>query len=84
MGSGGGGDVCFTVSAGGLMGVKRGHGRLRLRSGGLTVGGVGGPASTDPTDCWFNNSSKHQSRMYPLQRTTLIKHGGAVSVIKER
>lgn len=33
-----GGDVCFTVPAGGLMGVERGHGRLRIPSGGLTGG----------------------------------------------
>ena len=43
-----------------------------------------GLASPDPTDCWFNNSSKHQSRVCPLQRTTLIKHGWPVSVLKER
>lgn len=53
-----GGDVCFTVPAGGLMGVERGHDRLRIPSGGFDGGGV---ASSDPTDCWFNNSSKHHS-----------------------
>lgn len=33
-----GGFVCFTVPAGGLMGVKRGQGRLRLHSSSLTEG----------------------------------------------
>lgn len=69
-----GGDVCFSVPAGGLMGVERGHGRLRIPSGGLT-GGAWPPQTPQIAGSTTALSITLRERVYPLQRTTLIKRG---------
>lgn len=58
----GGGSVCLTVPAGGLMEVKRGRGLFRLRSSAVTEGR--GPADlTDLTDTRGSSSTLCRGRL---------------------